>query len=133
MPRLTLTLLAALLMGAALTACGGSSASSKTTSSGPTATTTTGTNLVAPTGTIDANVANNPAVKQAVATCKATIDRQTILPPDLKAKLKNICDKAGTGDATAIRQASSQICSQIIKATLPASAQPAALAHCPKN
>jgi hypothetical protein len=55
-----------------------------------------------------------------------------MLSADAKKKLAGVCDQAATGDATKIRQATAQVCQEIVKSSVPASAQATALASCPK-
>ncbi len=112
--------------GALLAGCGSSSSSSSTTSSAPPANTSTGSSG-------GAAVANNPAVKAAVAQCKTAINSAPQLSAASKTKLDALCDKAATGKLTDLKQVTSQVCQQVIKDSLPAAQQQAALASCPKS
>jgi len=50
----------------------------------------------------------------------------------VKTKLKSLCDEAAKGNPAALRAATARVCEEIVKETLPASTQAAALAACPK-
>ncbi len=118
----------------AIAGCGSSSSSSSSSSSAAPTTssaassTTTGTS----SGSGGGSVASNPAMQQAVAQCKASINAVPTLSADVKAKLTKLCDSAATSDPAAIKKASSQVCQEIAK-SLPAQAQQVALASCPKS
>ena len=76
---------------------------------------------------------SNPAVAQAVAACKTSVQAVPTLSASIKNELASICDKAASGDESGVKQATYQVCQQIIKATVPAgAAQTTALAACPK-
>ncbi|HUO73858.1 MAG TPA: hypothetical protein VMU39_24005 [Solirubrobacteraceae bacterium] len=128
----TLVVLAS--VGSALVAgCGGSSSnsSSAATSSAapaPAATTTAASSA----GVGGSSVASNPAVQAAVAQCKASINSAATLSADAKAKLDGLCDEAAKGDPASLRKATAQVCQEVVKESLPSSAQQAALAACPK-
>jgi hypothetical protein len=68
---------------------------------------------------------------QAVALCKSSIGAAATLSADLKTKLQSLCDQAGQPGAN-VKQIQYQVCTEIIKSTLPSAAQQAALATCPK-
>jgi hypothetical protein len=121
----------------AITGCGSSSNSSTTgattSAAAPAAATTSaaapaGNTSAAPSG----GAASNPAVAQAVAACKSSINAAPTLTADEKSKLTAICDKAANGDEAGVKQAASQVCMEIVKSTVPSSAQSTALAACPK-
>jgi hypothetical protein len=69
---------------------------------------------------------------QFVARCKASIAAAPTLSSDSKTKLASLCDQIGKGNTTQVKQITSQVCQQIVKSTVPASAQQQALASCPK-
>ena len=78
------------------------------------------------------SVASNPAVQAAVAQCKASINAASTLSADAKTKLDGLCDEAAKGDPASLKKASAEVCQEIVKETVPSSAQDAALAACPK-
>jgi maltose-binding protein MalE len=119
----------AALAALAIAGCGSSSSSSS--SSAPSTSTAASSSTTA-SSSGGGSVASNPAVQQAVAQCKASINAVPTLTADVKAKLTKLCDSAATGDPTAIKKASAQVCQEIAK-SLPAQAQQAALASCPKS
>jgi hypothetical protein len=130
------TLCVVALSGAALLAgCGGSSSTSSSTSAPASAPATPATPS-STSGGVSAgagSIASNPAVQQAVAACKASINASPTLSADVKSKLVGVCDQAATGNPTAIRKATSQVCQEVVKSSVPSSAQAAALATCPKS
>ena len=96
----------AVLASAALVAgCGGSSNDNKSTSGG---------------GGGGSSVSSNPQVKQAVASCKQSVDQAQRLSASIKSDLKKLCDKAGSGDAAAVRKASREVCVKIVEQNVPA-------------
>jgi hypothetical protein len=119
----------AALAALAIAGCGSSSSSS---SSAPSTSTATSTSTSAAANSGSGGVASNPAVQQAVAQCKASINAVPTLSADVKAKLTKLCDSAASGDPNAIKKASAQVCQEIAK-SLPAQAQAQALASCPKS
>src|SRR3982074_2099181 len=137
--------------GALMTGCGGSSSSSSSAAPASTAAgsstraraanrtprgAATGTGSSGSSGssstTGGSGVANNPTVKAAVARCKQSIASAPTLSGDAKTKLQALCAQAAQGDPASLRKATAQVCEQIVKETVPASAQTAALASCPK-
>ncbi|HEX3875041.1 MAG TPA: hypothetical protein VHW26_12890 [Solirubrobacteraceae bacterium] len=109
----------------------------------PAATTPAATTPAVPnpasTGTssqLKAAEAADPAVKKAVeaavASCKTSINAAPTLTAGDKTKLDAICDKAGSGDTTGVQKATAEVCQEIVKDSVPASAQTQALAACPK-
>jgi hypothetical protein len=91
--------------------------------------------VTSPSASLKAAEAANPAIvkqiAQAVASCKTSINSQPSLSATNKAKLDAICDKAGSGDTTGVQKATADVCQQIVRDTVPASAQTQALAACP--
>jgi ABC-type phosphate transport system substrate-binding protein len=129
----TLCTLIAVAGTLAIAGCG-SSSSSSSSSSAPAAgsTSTAAASSSAAAGTSSASGGTvNPALAQAVTACKAAIASQSTIPSSFKAKLDHICDVAGTGNQAAIKQATHQVCIEIIKTKVPASEQQAAEASCP--
>jgi UTP:GlnB (protein PII) uridylyltransferase len=142
------------LTGVFATGCGSSTTKTVTTTAPPAATTTPATTTPATTtpaattpatttptasstsSQLKAAEAANPAiaaeVAQAVAACKTSVNSAATLTADDKSKLDAICVKAGDGDAAGVQQASSQVCQEIIKDTVPSAEQSQALAACPK-
>ncbi|MCW3016088.1 MAG: hypothetical protein JWO02_3180 [Solirubrobacterales bacterium] len=71
------------------------------------------------------------AVTAAIESCKQSIDAQPTLDASLKTDLKNICEKAASGDAKAAAEATKQVCTKIVEANVPAgAARDQALAAC---
>jgi hypothetical protein len=52
------------------------------------------------------------------------------LSTDAKAKLTALCDKAASGDEAAVLKAAKQVCVEVVKESVPQSAQQTALAAC---
>jgi len=107
------------------------------TTAAPAVTTTTATVPVGTTSSqLKAAEAANPAVAtavaQAVASCKTSINAQATLTASDKSKLDAICQQAGNGDTAGVQKATAQVCQEIVKDTVPAADQTAALAACPK-
>jgi hypothetical protein len=121
--------------------CGGSStttvtaAAPTTTAAAPTTTTTsanTGSNT-GNTGSSSTSAASaNPQVQQLVSSCKARINSASGLSSSVVSKLQALCNQAANGNEASARKAAAQVCTEIIKATVPQQAQQFALANCPK-
>lgn len=62
------------------------------------------------------------AVKQGVQACKDSVDRANGLSASVKKDLKDICAKAGSGDADAVRKATQDVCVKIVEQNTPAGA-----------
>jgi len=69
---------------------------------------------------------------QVVARCKASIAAAPTLSADAKSKLAGLCDQLGSGNPAQIKKTEASVCQEIVKSTVPASDQQAALASCPK-
>ena len=136
--------LGAICAAAVLAGCGGGAKTVTVTTpgGGPTATAPTSatgatgtTGATSPSASLKAAEAANPAIArqiaQAVASCKTSINSQPSLSAANKAKLDAICDKAGSGDTTGVQKATADVCRQIVRDTVPATAQAQALAACP--
>src|SRR5205085_6583220 len=54
--------------------------------------------------------------------CKSTIDANSQLSRSEKNDLKDVCDKAASGDADAVRKAARNVCVKIVKDTVPSGA-----------
>ncbi len=79
---------------------------------------------------------SNPAVAQAVAACKASINSASTLPASDKSKLTSLCDKAASGNVSGVKQIAAEVCKDIVNADVPSSAPSSikdqALAACKK-
>jgi hypothetical protein len=140
----TLAVVAAVVAG-----CGGSSSSSSSpaassatsssssapSSSTPTSAATTSSAAASTSSTPSggASLANNPTIQAAVASCKSRISAAPNLSSDAKGKLSHLCDEAASGNEAAVLKAASQVCQEIVKQSVPSSAQQQALASCPKG
>jgi hypothetical protein len=63
---------------------------------------------------------SNPQTKQAVAQCKQSVDQASQLSSSVKSDLKDICEKAGKGDESAVRKATREVCVKIVEQNVPA-------------
>jgi hypothetical protein len=141
-------LVAALLCGALVAGCrssGSSTTSGSTATSTPVTTSTsapsspaaTGTTSTPPTTTPSAaasGAASAAGVAQYVAICKSVVQREPALSATVKAKVEGICNKAAHGDLAGAREASKEVCVEVINASpLPAAAKEKALAACKKT
>jgi hypothetical protein len=120
--------LAAALMLTALFAvgCGSDNKSStgSNSSSTPAATTSTSSGS-------SGSVADNPAVKAAVASCKSSIEANPAVKSDIKGDLEAICDKAASGKPEDVKAAIKEVCQKIVVSSVPSgSAQDQAKAAC---
>jgi ABC-type glycerol-3-phosphate transport system substrate-binding protein len=106
-----------LLVALALLAAG--CGSSKSHSSSTSSTTTT---VPAPT---------NTTIAAAVKACKASINSQSI-SATVRAQLNTICDEAGAGNQNAVKKATSEVCIEVVKESVPAAQQATAEASCPR-
>jgi hypothetical protein len=133
-------LLAVAAVGATLVAgCGGSSSSSSSAATGSPATSSSATattqSAAATTSSAAASssLASNPTIAAAVARCKQSIAAAPTLSTDAKSKLSALCDKAASGDEASVLKAAKQVCIQVVKESVPQSAQQTALAACGKS
>jgi ABC-type phosphate transport system substrate-binding protein len=130
-------LMATIAAGAGLVGCGGGGSSSASSSSAPPSSQAATSTTNAAGSSTSSNTAPNTAglssatLAQAVLLCKQAIDREQGVPASLKAKLNNICDQAGSGNKIAVKQATHDVCVQIVKARVPTAEQQAAEAACP--
>ncbi len=132
--RLALLFVVAVVSGAFVAGCGSSSSSSSTSSSSAAAAApaAAATSSAAAPASGGGTASANPAIAQAVAACKSSVEAVPTLSASVKSKLVSICDKAANGDETGAKQAAYQVCQEIVKSTVPAAAQQTALSACPK-
>ncbi len=134
------TLTALLAVAAFIGGCGSSSSSSSTASSSSAPATSSSTTAAASSSSASSSaapsggsaIANNPAVKAAVAACKQRIAAAPNISADAKAKLSGLCDQAASGNEAGVLKAAAQVCQEIVKQSVPQAAQQQALASCPK-
>jgi hypothetical protein len=148
--KLSTWLPAAVAAGALLAGCGssGNSTSTTTVQGTPTAATTspatTSAGSSAPSTTSTGTTATTPAVtplppaqaKQAVSTCKHSVQSESAIPTSAKGKLEKTCEKAASsGSAAALRKVAEEACVELITAShLPAGViREKALATCKVN
>jgi hypothetical protein len=97
--------------GVFVAGCGSSSSSSSSsTTSGSTPATT------ATTSTSSSTAPSGPGVAQAIAACKAVVQKAPTLSASVKAKIEGICEKAGT-DPAAARTAAKEVCVEVVNAS----------------
>jgi hypothetical protein len=141
-PLLILILMAS-LTGLVAAGCGSSSstpttpnASAAGSTSGGAASTPTTSSTSSSSGGSSSGGSSNPAVAQAVAACKASINSATQLSSSLKTKLTGLCDKAANGDEAGVKKVAAEVCKEIVNADVPSSAPSSikdqALAACKK-
>jgi hypothetical protein len=68
------------------------------------------------------DVSDNPQVKAAIEQCKSAIDQQPSLKDDTKSELKELCDKAASGDIEDVQKTTVEVCKKIVEDTVPDSA-----------
>ena len=66
--------------------------------------------------------ADNPNAKQAVESCKQSVNQSAQLSADVKKKLEGICEDAASGDEQAVRKAAKEVCTTVAKESVPAGA-----------
>ena len=118
----------AVLACTALAAAGcGSSSNSNSTSTPATSATPASTTSSGGSG----GAAANPQVQAAVAACKSSIANNPAVKANIKSDLEGICEKAASGDATAVKKATKEVCLKIVESSVPAgAAQDSAKAAC---
>lgn len=121
-PVLLTMMLVLALSTAALAACGGSSKSSGGGGGSTSTSTSSGGGGGSTTSGGGTDVSNNPQVQAAVTQCKSAIDQQPTLKASTKTDLKNLCDKAASGNIKDIQDATRQVCEKIVDDTVPDSA-----------
>jgi hypothetical protein len=116
--RLTILFVAAIAGGALVTGCGSSSSNSSNSTSTP-ATTSAGSSGGGGAATTPAAgaAASSPAIQAGVAACKQSIQAQPAMSASVKTKLVDLCQKAANGDTAAVKQATQQVCTEILKAS----------------
>jgi hypothetical protein len=102
--------------GNSSTSSSGATASSTPASSTGTGTGTAGTASTS-VGTTPSSVASSAAVAAAVSTCKSLIKAVPTLSTSAKAKVEAICNKAANGDLAGARQATKEVCVEVINAS----------------
>lgn len=65
------------------------------------------------------DLSDNPQVKAAVEQCKQSIDANPSVDDDVKGDLRDICDKAVSGDPDDVKAAISEVCEKIVESSLP--------------
>jgi hypothetical protein len=129
-------LVLAALSGVMIAGCGGGSSSTSSSQSASTTAATTSstpaTTATAKSSSLPSSAAANPAaLAEAVAVCKAVIQRAPTLSATTKAKVESICNKAEHGDLAGARAAAKEVCAEVINASpIPAPAKAQALAAC---
>lgn len=118
--------------GALVAGCGSSSSSSSSSSSTAAPASATSSQAGSTSTGSSGGSTGSSAVAAAVAQCKASIASASSLSSDAKTKLEGLCDEAAKGDPASLKKATAAVCQQIVKDTVPSSAQAAALAACPK-
>jgi hypothetical protein len=111
--RLALVVLGLLVAGALVAGCGGDD--NKSSDAG--AKTAAAAEPASGGAAVDAN---NPQVQAAVDACKQQVQANPQISDGVKADLDKICEKAGSGDEKAIREASRDVCRKIVEETAPA-------------
>jgi ABC-type phosphate transport system substrate-binding protein len=132
-------MMSAAATGLVMAGCGSSShttpaAASAGSTTGGASSTTSSTAASSSSGS--GSSSSNPAVAQAVAACKASINSATQLPAADKTKLTGLCDKAASGDVNGVKKIAAEVCKDIVNADVPSSAPSSikdqALAACKK-
>jgi hypothetical protein len=122
--RLTICLAALLLLGLPLASCGSDdkdkagdsgSSSSSTEKKGASPEADKGSK---PEKGNDSNL-SNPQVKQAIASCKQSVNGAQV-SAGVKKDLAKICEQAASGDEDAVRKASKDVCKKIVESSVPA-------------
>jgi hypothetical protein len=119
-------LVVALAGGALLAGCGSSSKSTSTSTAGATT----------PGPSTQATTPLTPAqAQQAVSTCKHGVQSAAAIPASARPTLEKTCEKAASGDLSALRQVAQEACIDLISAShIPAgSARERATALCKVN
>jgi hypothetical protein len=66
------------------------------------------------------STSNDANVQQIIDSCKRSVNAAQSLSSAAKKDLNDLCEKAGSGDEKAARQASQDVCVRIVKDTVPA-------------
>jgi hypothetical protein len=117
--KMRLALLAiGLLVAAALVAgCGGDDKKADSGSSAPAS--APATTEASSDGDGGSAAPATPQVQAAVESCKQQIAAQPQISDDVKADLQKICEKAASGDAEAVRQATREVCTKLVEQYTP--------------
>lgn len=136
--RVSAYLVVAVVGGAFIAGCGGSSSSTPTGKSVSTA----ATPPPAAAGTASTSATTTPggatsgagalSVQQTAAICQEIVRAAPTLSAAAKAKVEGICAKAASGDLAGARQASKEVCAEVVNSTSmpPGPAKEQALAAC---
>jgi hypothetical protein len=57
--------------------------------------------------------------KQVIESCKQSVDQAQGLSSSVKSDLRDLCEKAGSGDEEEARKASQDVCVKIVEETIP--------------
>lgn len=132
-------MMSAAAAGLVMAGCGSSSSPTTPASAGSTTgggSSTTSSSGGSGSSGSGSSSSSNPAVAQAVAACKASINSATQLPAADKTKLTGLCDKAANGDVNGVKKIAAEVCKDIVNADVPSSAPSSikdqALAACKK-
>ena len=118
------------LVCTALFAAGCGSSDNSKSNSTPAASGTPASSTTSSSGGSSSSSAN-PQIQAAVAACKSSIDNNPAVKANIKSDLEGICDKAASGDATAVKKATKEVCLKIVESSVPAgAAQDQAKAAC---
>jgi hypothetical protein len=131
MPRPLHHLLIGTVLCAVLVAgCGGGSKKTETQSNAPAAA-STATESATTTASASSKGTASSQVRAAIDACKQSVDAQGTLSSSTKDDLKNLCEKAASGDAAAVQKATVDVCKKIVEESVPAgSSQDAAMSAC---
>jgi hypothetical protein len=140
MRKLSAWLVVALTGGAFIAGCGSSSTTTTTqtapagAASTPTAAASTpaGGTTAPSSGSTGTRVVPKPKALRSAAACKQTINAQSTISASAKSKLLAVCEKAASGDTTALHKAAQEACVELVNAShVPAgAARERALAVC---
>jgi ABC-type phosphate transport system substrate-binding protein len=131
--KLGLSALMTVALASVAVGCGSSDnkkSSTPASTSGSAATSSTTSSSSSGSSGSSGSTAANPQLQAAVDACKQSISANPQVPANIKGDLNTICEKAGSGDANAVKDATKQVCLKIVKATVPSSAQDQATAAC---
>jgi hypothetical protein len=124
--------LAAVSCAALFAGCGSSGSTSSSTTTAPAGAAT----AAAPTASTPSVPSGSPSsaqIQASVEECKTIIASESKLTASAKEKLEGACAEAAKGDTAAVRQASREVCEEVIDdSPLPAAAKQQALPNCKK-
>jgi hypothetical protein len=130
--------IAVVICAVALAACGSSKSNSSSSSTPSSAATPATASTAAPATTTSSSsssgssaaAAANPEVQSAVAACKSSVGSAPTLNSTEKGQLDNLCSQAGSGNVTQVKKVAQQVCTEIVKDSVPAAEQSTALSAC---